>query len=560
MLQLTNIKALSYPEVWARGENYFINGLVTEIGNSGNQWNAVVKGSFNYQVRLQVEGGDMADWECNCPYDHGSVCKHVVAVALAVEEMLVMGETEEVSSTLMENGPKPVYQIKIDKVPAKVLKQFCKEYACQNPEFISDLTEFLSPQSFAGEKKINYVGKIRKAIDRATDRDGFINYYAAPAAFDVIFNLLDKAEILIESNNFEEVFEISKAIFEEVAEVSQYMDDSDGMVIDSMERSQEFIGIILNSDVATIKHKNEIFDWLLGEYPKSKYYCLGDDMLLDMLIDVAKILDTVPHVLPILDQALLQANSEYKIENLQFRKLGLIKHSGQDEEAKKLIGQQLHLPRIRKMMLEELLQKKMYDEAKILIKEGIDIAREKHHMGTETDWHNELLQVYKKTNDKRKQLEVTRWLFKNDFGSRIEHLNNLKLFFEHENWQKERENLEKWLKKEKDGYLFSFYAHEEMYTELFGLLKKNPYFHNLQEYGKLLMDDYSEEILQMYAVEFNKMAERANTRKAYQKLVYHLKSVKKLIGGAQLVKKLVSGFRETYQKRPAMIEELSKMH
>jgi hypothetical protein len=148
-------------------------------------------------------------------------------------------------------------------------------------------------------------------------------------------------------------------------------------------------------------------------------------------------------------------------------------------------------------------------------------------------------------------------LFKNAGPSR-EYLENLKTLFTPENWTAERNNLIAWLKKQKiNWFLFELYSNEKMYPQLFTLLKNEPYWGNLQKYGKVLMNDYGEEILLMHSTAVQRTAETANTRKKYRELVDDLKSIKKLKGGNALVKQLVTRFRQAYKKRPAMMEELS---
>ncbi len=558
MLLVNKLKQLTDPKIWNRGKDYFYSGMVRDLDNNGNDWSARVEGSYNYRVKLKVENDKVADWDCTCPYDYGPVCKHVAAAALAIEEQLELGEPEVIGSTIQKKEPEDPIPIKIKDIPAKDLKSFCEEYARENSGFTASLTAFLSNIAPPVKKKINYALKIRKAADHASDRHGFIDYYHAPKAFNEVFDFLFKAEKLVKKNGFEEVFEIAKAVFEEVSEMCQYMDDSDGMVSTALDQSQDLIYAILNSGDSTAELKNKIFEWLMSEYPKEKYQgFLGDEMLLDMLVYSAKILNTIPQVLPLLEQALLNAESDYTREDLLIQQIDLLNNSGQHTEAESLLNKSLRFSEIRRIKLDQLLQQQKYDDAEKLIKDGIKIAREDRYIGTEIECNKALLDIYNKTGNKKQQLIITRWLFKNDSNSRTEHLKKLKIFFTPEQWLVEREKLIVDFKKSNNWYLFDFYTYEEMWGELFSLLKKNPHFHLLRQYDKYLIDDYQDEMLEMYDMALNSKAEMANNRKDYKELTRDLKSVKKLKGGSALVKKLVSQFRETYKRRPAMMEELS---
>ena len=67
------------------GQEYFAKGAVNDLEQTDGGWRAQVEGTESYNVTL---GGTEAvdTWICNCPYDHGPVCKHVAATLYAVRE------------------------------------------------------------------------------------------------------------------------------------------------------------------------------------------------------------------------------------------------------------------------------------------------------------------------------------------------------------------------------------------------------------------------------------------------------------------------------------------
>ena len=71
------------------GQEYFTKGAVHNLEQTDAGWHAKVEGSETYDVALNgTEGIDA--WICNCPYDHGPVCKHVAATLYAVRENLLI--------------------------------------------------------------------------------------------------------------------------------------------------------------------------------------------------------------------------------------------------------------------------------------------------------------------------------------------------------------------------------------------------------------------------------------------------------------------------------------
>lgn len=67
--------------VFERGERYLADGRIREIHRVDTTVTAVVSGSRQYDVRINLAADGFAPW-CDCPYDGPGTCKHVVAVLL----------------------------------------------------------------------------------------------------------------------------------------------------------------------------------------------------------------------------------------------------------------------------------------------------------------------------------------------------------------------------------------------------------------------------------------------------------------------------------------------
>jgi uncharacterized Zn finger protein len=67
--------------VFERGERYRAEGRTRESHRVDTTVTAVVIGSRQYDVRVDLATDEFAPW-CNCPYDGPGTCKHVVAVLL----------------------------------------------------------------------------------------------------------------------------------------------------------------------------------------------------------------------------------------------------------------------------------------------------------------------------------------------------------------------------------------------------------------------------------------------------------------------------------------------
>ncbi len=83
MFTRQDLKAAANTTSYEQGQQYFKRGYVGNISRENNTFKARVEGSERYKVRLTVEKTG-ASYRCNCPYSFDGICKHAVALGLAV--------------------------------------------------------------------------------------------------------------------------------------------------------------------------------------------------------------------------------------------------------------------------------------------------------------------------------------------------------------------------------------------------------------------------------------------------------------------------------------------
>lgn len=63
-----------------RGLAYFKSGAISDFSEISNgEYEAIVSGTDEYTVQLEIKNNTLTAHSCDCPYDMGSICKHVVA-------------------------------------------------------------------------------------------------------------------------------------------------------------------------------------------------------------------------------------------------------------------------------------------------------------------------------------------------------------------------------------------------------------------------------------------------------------------------------------------------
>ena len=75
------------PTILQRGLKYYRARRVDEIERSddGKDIDFIVVGNEPYKVHISTNGDEVVDYSCDCPYDMGHVCKHVVAALFELQ-------------------------------------------------------------------------------------------------------------------------------------------------------------------------------------------------------------------------------------------------------------------------------------------------------------------------------------------------------------------------------------------------------------------------------------------------------------------------------------------
>jgi hypothetical protein len=76
------LKQAASTQSYSKGEGY-IND-VDDLVKQGDTYSALVFGSEEYEVTITDRVNGTPFGECDCPYDHGGICKHIVAVGLNI--------------------------------------------------------------------------------------------------------------------------------------------------------------------------------------------------------------------------------------------------------------------------------------------------------------------------------------------------------------------------------------------------------------------------------------------------------------------------------------------
>lgn len=141
MFTKNKLRQLAGETVFARGESYYRQGLVKKLKQRGHSFEASVYGSEPYSVSLTIRGNEL-DFSCDCPYEYGDVCKHCVALGLAVLDRF--GTSQLVTETVAFTEAQPV--IDLDTVWQQTSDEqktaFLRQLLDKQPDLRAQLAQF----------------------------------------------------------------------------------------------------------------------------------------------------------------------------------------------------------------------------------------------------------------------------------------------------------------------------------------------------------------------------------------------------------------------------------
>lgn len=574
-LSLKNFHDLIDPVIVDRGEEYFDNGLVKDLQKvAPGLWLAQVQGTENYEVSIRTNRTVIKDWDCNCPYDYGPVCKHVVAVLCEMADRELTGDaklnTASEAKQTKKKKKRKTQREQFSEIFKKAGKQDLKSFIQKRLEMDTSLRySFLAYFADLLEEDLllKYKRMVRNYIQAASDSYGFIDYDGSFEFADNINNLVEKAKSLLEKGKVTESIAICQAVIDGLAGTLESIDDSNGLAGSQIDQSFEILAEAINLIEAPLM-KDELFKYCLKQYPKEKYSNFELDLrflyLMPALISTG---EQEMQFMELIDNAIKQEESDlysdWKVSILLEQKIEYFRRHGRETEADKVIQSGLAYPDIRKLLVEKLVNSKSYNEAKEVITEGIALAEKLEHSGTVREWMDELLKVAEKEKDKEAIRQLTRQLLLDSDSGYMPYYKKLKAATAREAWEVEVNDLLESIKgpEERGTYTDLFkmadvFVAENYWPRLFKLMQINPQsFNFIMNYASHLPARYGSEMPELLLPGLKNMAEPTGRNK-YKALVRNLKKVMKLPGGESAVRQAVSWAAETYTNRPAMLEEL----
>lgn len=589
-----------------RGKEYHKQGLVQEFEEREESvFTALVQGTEVYETKIVLDGEEIADHLCDCPYDMGEFCKHETALLFAVRNFLQMGEAEPTNNekkrkkspqrkkrkTVMDKLSEGLKKLSSEEVLLNVL-----EYASQDRYFRDFMLRRcpIEEKDSKNLKKI-YIDQIQKCIRSAADRHGFVGYWECQYAVKAANELLESVPLLLQRKDFSIVFAILQAEIETLYSALGEVDDSSGEFGDAIETTWHYFRQLCENVPKDHSLKKEMFAYFLSEMPKKKYsgwYAWKDfsGMAAELVVDD----EEEKQLINALDSVVAEKEkepknqytsirngqvykgefggmSDYEMQNIIAVKRKILEKRGKQQESLALREEYLYIPDFRLEKIEELYRDSDFSKAKKLAEEGIRIAEEKGHPGTVEYFEKWLLKIAEKEKDLHTLRKYWRAFFvrNSDWDS----YRKLKKSYSSEEWKKEFDSLctEKANSRWGSDVLLQMYEKEEMWNKMESLLEKiisdslkNSWgsenaLRILDSWERVVKEHFPKRLLPWYQDILRCYVAYNMGRNHYKKVCAVLRHIRKHLHGQELVEELKQEFIKNYKARRALLEELRKV-
>jgi len=558
-IPLNEFEQLIDERILKRGLSYFKSGAIidfTEIANG--EYEAIVSGTEEYTVQLEINSNTIIEHNCDCPYDMGSVCKHIVAVIFHLQQDKLELNQPNFTIPKKKKTKSVSQQVKelLKEISHNELMEFVQENSKKDKKFRNYFLASFGHLS-QNQSKEFYQKQIHSILQSAAGRDGWIGWSDMKYVVNTTEPFLENAEKYLANNNYENVFFISTALLEEMTEAFQYGDDSNGDLGYFAESAMELLSKLTQEKLSKVL-KDEIFEYCISAFNQKLFD--GWNWHIGMLHIACELIEKESDADIILN-CLDTINGEYERERAQSFKLDLLRKFKGEKEVEKYINKHISNSSIRTKEIEKAFASKNFERVIALSKDGIK-CDEKDKPGLAKDWYDWLLKIALAQKDTIKIIEYARFRLINSFGEKHDYYQILKDNIENKKWHPFLEEIIKEITpKQRWTYtelIRKIYIKEEWWDRLFLMLKQNLSMEYIQQNEKYLAKDYSSELIEMYSERIVNYVEKFVGRNHYQTACKYLRRMKKL-GGNTKVNELIEQFRQKYPQRRAMMDELNRV-
>ena len=560
-------------EILKRGEQIWENrSFDDDIYEENGEYEAVVYGSDDYEVNIEInDDGMVEEYFCDCPYDWGPICKHIVAILFAIRDDYESKKKEIARTVKLGEKPekKPVEAIieKLDEAELrKLVAYFVRKDNSAKVHLLTNYTNLIKNVEKDHYKKL--VESLVKA--HTSGRYGMIEYADASRLGDKLYSLIDETSKQLLYQDEMQVVYLCEEVINQMRSAFENADDSSGGLGMAMEEAISRLDDLAEKDNETDKKTVQyIYDFAL----KNSQHTGGDwtENLRWLAITAARSKEQIQAIIFELERIINKGKIDssgfsvcYEAEAAAWKKLEILKEWFSETEAEAFLQNNLQYSRFRKVALEQAIKKEEFIKALKIAEDGIEYDTNQKLPGLVNQWKEWKRKIVTELGDTKTLSEMTENMFLE--SRNMDYYRELKSQLSPEEFEHKVELfLEKFKTKSTNRPLYwrpsfnhsvaNILIEEHRWPTLMKMVEKEPSLNVLQKYQRHLAGLYREPFLVMYDRCVRDYMDQNTGRNHYEAAVEYLKIMQKLKGHDR-VEEIVKDWREMYPRRRAMIEVL----
>jgi len=544
------------PVILSRGYDYWEQGRVARLEQEGEEaWLARVEGTESYQVHMGLDDDGSVFYDCTCPYDAGPVCKHVVAVLLAI----IDGLRERNEAEVRPGGDEALRRL-LDDAPHGELVELLIERTHEDTAFANELR-----LRYGGGRETGKALKrmVRQALRQGEGKYGFLDYWGAARAGHAVQGILNQAEARLRIGDPVGATSVYQAVFETVILAVSEADDSMGALGDCIYSALD--GLRRTGEAMGSEDRRRLFDYCLQTSADKSI--LGWDWpwhLVELATGWIQSADDRQRLFETLDRmvALERTGDEsgfhdiFTIERAEEIKLRVIEMEGDPEAVRTFLEAHIEFHTFREKLARLLIGEGELDTAKRISQDWLE-KKASSAPGLRRVFLGILLDIAFLEGDETEIVKLGSTLFV-ETGN-FELYDMLKGHTPSEAWPERVEELlvmaeEQWRQSE---IVPKIYVREEMWDRLLALAKRGGRGIFLA-YREYLEPRFPQEMCAFYEESVNSMLERTSHRGVYSEAAEFLRRLG-VLGAPSHALQVIRELTGKYRNRPAMVDELRKV-
>lgn len=542
-----------------RGREYLLSGCVRSLEKVRERtYRARVEGSELYEVIVELDKSDIVrSLECDCPYDFGPVCKHMAAVLLMIRNEGQFQPTSA-SGNGTVNSANNLKELLLGQSKERLIDLILSMAA--DSEVVERRVQLHVSDGDGHEQLAECRDLIQSYIAAYSDHHGFVNYRSVGRAVEGAEVVAEKAREAADGGDWMQAVRMNFCVLEEMLDLLQAADDSDGtiggVIEESLERVQE---IASNAHQMPEQQMSVLFRMLVEESGDSR---LGgwSDWQLTLLRCASQMAVTADlrdewerHVARISSrQSGGSWSRDYFAEDVAMMRYEFICNQEGDAEAAEFLQRHLHFPDFRKLAIQAALEQCRYDDAMRLAQEGETADHARGLPGLVKQWKELRYEACERGGMLELRREIGKELVQTGDYS---YYKRIKDSYPSEQWPAVYADILNGLEgTNRYEEVYTRILVEESETErLLAYVKLRP--GRIEEFHRYLMPGYRAEVIGLFQAHIESTATHASARTHYQNVCRIIRMLQQA-GGREEALQIARLLLDKYPRKPAFREEL----